>query len=67
MFYWVPNTPLQQMSSYKIYTNLRSGCVGSKYEFLVNLFLVNPADLVTFTEEILNGKHRFLCSSSAVM
>ena len=28
----------------------------------VNMNILNPADLVTFTEEILNGKLHFLCS-----
>ena len=25
-----------------------------------------PKDLVTFTEEILNGKHQFLCSAALI-
>ena len=29
-----------------------------------SFFLQFPADLVTFTEEILNGKLRFLCSEN---
>ena len=29
-------------------------------------FFVNPAALVTFTEEILNGKRHFLCSVGIV-
>ena len=28
----------------------------------MNLLQQEPADLVTFTEEVLDGKHHFLCS-----
>ena len=36
--------------------------ITSKEQKIVNVDLTNPADLVTFTEETLNGKLHFLCS-----
>ena len=39
-------------------------------KFLKNILRVFvgrfPADLVTFTEEILNGKHHFLCGEYSI-
>ena len=34
----------------------------SEFTLYKKCFDANPADLVTFTEEILNGKLHFLCS-----
>ena len=38
---------------------------GDVFEILSSILSKFPADLVTFTEEILNGKLHFLCNAFA--